>query len=348
ILDFEEKFSKYCGVKYGVSCSNGTKAIHLALMAVGIKAGDEVILPALTFASTAHAVLYVGATPVLADIKPDTLCIDPEDIKKKLTLKTKVIMPVHYGGHPAELTDIIKIANKKIAIIEDAAHACGSFYKGIKIGNITPLTCFSFHAVKNLATGDGGMITTNNKTQAERLRQLRWLGISKDTWKRIEKIKTSEKFRVKGYGWYYEIHELGYKYHMNDIAAAIGIAQLAKLEKSNEKRRMLARRYTKKLACLEEVVLPTVYDHVVSAQHNYVIQAKKRDELHLYLRNKNISTGVHYMPIHMHPLYKKMAKTSKLPVTEKVWRNLLTLPLYPQLTSQEQDKIIKEIWRFYN
>lgn len=346
--EFEKRFAVYTKAPYAIAVNSATAALHLSLLAANIGKGDEVIVPSLTFISTAHVVQYVGATPVFADITPDTLCISPDDIEKKITKRTRAIIPVHYGGHPCEMDRLQKIANAhKLVIIEDAAHACGSSYHKKKIGSISSFTCFSFHAVKNLATGDGGMITVKDKSTAQRLRRLRWMGINKDTWDRLEVISEDESSAYRVYGWHYEVDELGYKCHMNDINAALGLVQLRKLDESNKKRRALAKRYTQMLQKLPEIKCPIVKPDVISAQHNYVIQCKNRDKLHLFLRERNISSGVHYMPIHLQPYYKKLFPDVSLPVVETVWKLLLTLPLYPDLREKEQDYIINCIKEFY-
>ena len=345
--EFEKRFASYIGAPYAIALNSATAALHLSLLAADIKKGDEVMVPALTFVSTAHAVLYVGATPIFVDIEPDTLCISQEDVIRKITRKTRAIIPVHYGGHPCDMDKLERIAKTyNLIIIEDAAHACGSFYNGQKIGNISPFTCFSFHAVKNLATGDGGMITVKNKETAQRLRRLRWVGINQNTWNRTQKIRKGKRLSIKGYHWYYEVKELGHKSHMNDIAAALGLVQLRKLDESNKKRRFLASRYNDKLKKIAKVKCPQVSPGMISAQHNYVIRCKERDKLHLYLREHNISSGVHYMPLHLQPFYKKLYLEIKLPVVEAEWKLLLTLPLYPQLTQKEQDYIINCIKGF--
>lgn len=347
--EFEKRFASYVSAKYAIALNSATAALHLSLLAADVKKGDEVIVPALTFVSTAHAVLYVEATPVFVDIEPDTLCISTDDVARKVTKKTRAIIPVHYGGHPCDMDKLKKIANThNLIIIEDAAHACGSSYKDRKIGSISPFTCFSFHAVKNLATGDGGMITVKDKETARRLQRLRWLGINQNTWSRLEDIHKANKRPHKTYNWYYEVEELGYKYHMNDINAALGLVQLRKLDESNKKRRILASRYEDKLKKLATVKCPEVKPGMVSAQHNYVIRCQKRDKLHLFLRERNISSGVHYMPLHLQPYYKKLYPELNLPVVEAEWKQLLTLPLYPQLTYKEQDYIVSCIKEFYN
>lgn len=346
--EFEKRFAAYTNAPYAIAVNSATAALHLSLLTANIGKGDEVIVPSLTFVSTAHVVKYVGAIPVFSDITPDTLCISPDDIEKKITKRTRAIIPVHYGGHPCDMDRLQKIAKAhNLVIIEDAAHACGSSYHGKKIGSISPFTCFSFHAVKNLATGDGGMITVKDKATAQRLNRLRWLGINKDTWDRLEIVSGNEGKAYKAYGWYYEVDELGYKCHMNDINATIGLVQLHKLNKSNEKRRTLAKRYTQILQKLPEIKCPTVKPGVISAQHNYVIQCRNRDKLHLFLRERNISSGVHYMPLHLQPYYKKLFPNVHLPIVEAVWKSLLTLPLYPDLKIKEQDYIINCIKEFY-
>lgn len=345
---FEKRFAQYIGVPYAIALNSATAAIHLALLAAGVGKGDEVIVPSLTFVSTAHAVLYTGAKPVFADIDEKTLCISFSDASKKVTKKTKAIIPVHYGGNPCEMDKFTNLAKERhLTIIEDAAHACGSIYHGKKIGTISPFTSFSFHAVKNLATGDGGMITVKDKKIADHLRRLRWVGINKDTWNRLEDVTGKNHQSYKAYGWYYEVVELGYKSHMNDLNAALGLAQLDKLDKSNKKRRYLAVRYNKAFKKIPQIQCPVNETDSISAQHNYVIRIKDRDDLHLYLRDKNISTGVHYMPVHLQPYYRKLFPTVSLPVVEKEWKKLLTLPLYPQLTADKQDYIIKSIKYYY-
>lgn len=347
--EFERKFASYVGAKYAVGLNSATAALHLALIGFGIGKGDKVLVPPITFVSTIHVILYNGATPVFVDVYSDTLCIDVEDMKRKITEKTKAVIPVHYGGHPCEIDEILEIADQQgLIVVEDAAHACGSEYKGRKIGSIGDATCFSFHAVKNLATGDGGMITTDNKEVYELLKRLRWVGIDKSTWKRteaIEKAMKSERKEYGKYGWYYEVNELGYKYHMNDIAAAIGLVQLEKLEKTNQRRREIVESYNQAFEDIEWIETPVERKYIKSAHHNYVIKTPYRDELNLYLRDKDIATGVHYMPIHLHPYYKGKYNAN-VPVAERIWKQLLTLPLYPDLRDVDVQRVIDVIKSF--
>ena len=344
--EFERRFADYVGAKYAVGLNSATAALHLSLAAFHVGPGDEVLVPSLTFVSTVHAILYVGAKPVFVDICPDTLCMDPDDVERKLSAQSRVLLPVHYGGHPAQLDRLREIARQhNLLLIEDAAHACGSSYKGRKIGSIGDATCFSFHAVKNLTTGDGGMITTDHLDLYRTLQRLRWVGIDKSTWDRTEtalmELETGTR-HYASYGWYYEVSELGYKCHMNDIAAVIGLAQLSKLDAANARRGEIVARYNDAFAGVDWIETPVVKDYAESAHHNYVVRTPHRDRLHLFLREKGIATGVHYMPVHLHPYYRTRFRAI-VPVTEEVWPRLLTLPLYPTLTDGEVDYVIESI-----
>ena len=305
--EFEKEFAKYINVPFAIGTNSATAALHLALRAAGIKFGDEVITTAMTFASTVEAILYNDATPIFADIEYGTMNIDPMDIEKKITPKTKAIIPVHFGGHPCNMDAIMDIAKKyKLQIIEDAAHACGGMYggryAGQKVGSLGNLTCFSFHAVKNLATGDGGMITTTDKNLAAKIKKMRWMGISKDTYQR-----SNGKYK-----WDYDIIEQGWKYHPNDILSAIGLEQLKKLDTMNNRRRNICSLYNtlfnaKKL----NINIPAIAEDILHARHNYIIKLPEhidREELIAFLADNNISTGVHYKPLYYHPRYSQYNK----------------------------------------
>lgn len=349
--EFEKNFAEYVGAKYAVAVNSATAALHLACLALGIGPGDEVILPTMTFVSTAHAPMYCGATAVFVDVDPLTLNIDTSDIKRKISPKTKAVIAVHYGGHSCSMEEIWSIAKEhNLFVIEDAAHACGGEYKGQKIGGLsgTDFTCFSFQAVKNLPVGDGGMITTNRVEMVHILNRLRWCGIDKSTWDRTEEVimeQSSGIRRFAKYGWYYEVHELGYKYHMNDIAAVIGIEQLKKLEKGNNRRRQIASVYNNSFSSLDWIEVIKENKNSKSSYHNYVIKTPYRDELNIFLRDKGIATGVHYMPIHLQPYYRKKAKIT-LPVAESLWTKILTLPLYPDMSDDEVDYVIETLKEF--
>lgn len=343
--EFESCFTQYVGAGHAVALNSGTAALHLSLLALGIGPGDEVLVPTITFVSTAHAVGYCGATPVFCDVEPDTLNLNPADAETRITERTKAIMPVHYGGHPCDMDTIRTLADQHgLLVIEDAAHACGSLYKGRHVGALgSDATCFSFHAVKNLATADGGMVTTDRLEIAQSLLRLRWCGIDKSTWQRAG--ETDVKRQYSQYTWYYEIHDLGYKYHMNDIAAAIGLVQLGRLDAMNQRRREIASAYTERLSRLDWVTCPVEKEYAHSGQHNYVIKTKHRDALNLYLRKHGISTGVHYIPIHLQPYYRQRSQVI-LPAAEKVWKDLLTLPVYPNMTDQQVQTVIGQILEF--
>lgn len=342
--EFENRFARFVNAKYAIGLNSATAALHLSLLVLGVGRQDEILVPALTFVSTAHVALYVGAKPVFVDINKDTLCMDPKDLEKKITKKSKAIIPVHYGGHPVDLDNIHKIARLfNLKVVEDASHAAGTKYKDKMIGGLSDLTCFSFHAVKNLATADGGIVTTNNRELANKIRRLRWLGISKETWEREELVTKSD---YRHYGWYYDVVDLGYKYHMNDIAAALGLVQLKKLNRNNARRRLLFKRYNQKLKRFKWLTVPVLKNWAESAHHNYVIRTKFRDKLNLFLKDKKISSGVHYMPIHHFSYYVKNKIKANVPIADLVWKTLLTLPLYPTLSFQDQNRIIAAIKEF--
>jgi len=349
--EFEEKFAEYVGAKYAVATNSATAALHLCCLALDLGEWDVVMIPTMTFVSTAHAPTYCGALPFFVDVDTDTLNIQIKDLAHKLRIarklghpRVKAIIPVHYGGHACHMEAVWNIAAKYgLHVIEDAAHACGSEYKGQKIGGLERSTaaCFSFHAVKNLPCGDGGMITTNRLEFAQRLRRLRWCGIDKSTWDRTKEAA------YKQYSWYYEVNELGYKYHMNDIAAVIGLCQLAKLDVGNARRREIANIYTE--AFQEKapwIETPVEWSYTKSSWHNYVIKTIHRDALNAFLKEKEIATGVHYYPIHLQPYYHRRIGAVVLPNAERIWPKLLTLPMYPSLTDDEVSYIIESILEF--
>lgn len=335
--EFEHLLAEYLGAKHVVCTNSCTSALHLALEVLNVK-GKSVLLPALTFVSTAHAVLYAGARPVWVDVEPDTFCMSVEDLKRKARGKCIAVMPVHYAGHPCEMDEILSVAEEKgLHVVEDAAQALGAEYMGKKIGTIGEMTCFSFHATKNITTGEGGAITTANDKLALLLRQYRFLGADRDTWTRLKEAR--ERY------WHFTCEHVGYKYYMNDVAAAIGVAQMQKLPLILERKRYLFNRYTEKLKGIPNVQVPVVQDHVKTSAYAYVIKCEKRDDLMHFLADKGITTGVHYLPVHLQPAYRKYRK--KLPVTEKIWNEMLTLPLYYTLKDEEQDYIVDMITEFY-
>ena len=334
--EFEQMFAEYIGAKFAIGLNSCTAALHLANLVLGIGPGDEVIVPSLTFVSTALAPLYCGATTIFADVEEDTLCLHPADIESNITPKTRAIIPVHYGGHTCRMDEIMEMATRhNLHVIEDVAHGCGGKYKNRMLGSIGIMGCFSFHAVKNLPTGDGGMVTTDDEQIYNQLKSLRWVGIDKGTWDRSEK---------KGYSWEYSVNRLGFKYHINDITAVIGLSELNVLDEHNLIRRHIAHKYDESFGDIPWIETPVEKEYAWSSRHNYVIKVPMRNELNEYLRTKGISTGVHYEPIHHFKVFGNIK--ANLPVTEKVWPTLLTLPLYPDMTNKEFEKVVSEIIKF--
>lgn len=338
---FEERFAEFVDARCAVSVTSCSAALHLTCLALGIGPQDEALVPSLTFVSTAHAPRFCGARVVFVDVERDSCTLDPVDLERKITPRSRVVIPVHYGGQPCRMEAIWEIAEKHgLVVIEDAAHACGAEYRRRRIGGLprTHATCFSFNAVKNLSTGDGGMVTTDSETLARKVRDLRWLGIEKSTYDRSA-AEEHPLIQAAEYRWFYEIHELGYKYIMNDIAAAMGLAQLAKLPAMMARREWMAGRYAEAFQGLEWIDLPSPGTDVRSAWHLYPLKTRRREELADHLRERNIATSVHYLPIHLQPYYRKLGSES-LPVSERLWKELLTIPFHPALTDDEVDRVI--------
>lgn len=338
VEEFEKKFAKFVGANYAVATNNCTSALHLALIISGVTEGDEVITTPLTFVSTNHVILYQKAIPVFADVDPRTCCIDPDSIERLITPKTKAIICVHFGGMPCDLNRIYNIAVKhNLKVIQDAAHACESVYEGDRIG-FYGTSCFSFHAVKNLPIGDGGMITVHDEADYQRLKKLVWLGIDKSTYER------SKGDSGRTYAWQYDCPEVGYKYHMNDIAAALGIEQLKTVEEDNNQRRGIVAMYISKLHSKDIIEYPKIYgpDHTTrSSCHLAVLQVNRRDQLIDHLKSNDIAPGVHYRLNTRYPMYQKCKADIKNALT--VEDRLISLPLHLDLTYGDVDKIIDTI-----
>jgi perosamine synthetase len=334
--EFEKQFAAYCGARFAVGVNSATAALDLAMKLLHVSHRDEVIVPTMTFVSTAHVVAYNLATPIFADVDPKTMNIDLEDVKRKICSRTKAIIPVHYGGRPVAMDELKNICGE-IPIVEDCAHACGARFKGKPVGGLGTIGCFSFHAVKNLAMGDGGALTLNNDTLNARAKRLRWLGIDKGTWDRTEVDKS--------YWWQYQVDEIGLKCHMNDISASIGLVQLAKLDQMNSRRREIASRYFEGLTGIPEIELPPDDDASFhSAWHIFHIKCERRDELSVFLGNKGIATGVHYTPIHTYRCYGNRAT---LKVAEELQHRILSLPMHPGLSDDDVYSVIKATRTFY-
>jgi perosamine synthetase len=323
---FEKAFARYIGTKYAVAVGNGTIAIHLALLAHNIKKGQEVLTTPFTFIGSVTPILFCDATPVFADIDAKTFNIDPADIKKAITPKTKALIPVHLFGLSAEMDEIMEMANKKdIPVIEDACQAHGAVYNGKKVGSIGSCACYSFYPTKNMTTGEGGMITTNNEEIASKIKLLRDHG---------------QKSR-------YEHVVIGYNYRMNDLSAAIGIEQLKKLEGFNEKRISNATRFTEGLKGVKQVMPPYVPKGMRHVYHQYTIRAKKRDGLKDYLNNEGIRCGVYYPRLVTENAPIKPFATRPTPVAEKATKEVLALPVHPGLSDEDIGRIVNGIAAFY-
>jgi len=338
--EFEEAFAKYLGCHFTIGLNSGTAALHLAAEALQLRPEDEVIVTPLTFVSTVHVIEYCGAKPVFADVEADTCNLDPADVERKITDRTRAVFCVHYAGHACDMDRLKALTEgRRIEIVEDAAHACGAGYKGQKIGTVSDLTCFSFHAVKNLAMGEGGAIAYNAERFDSHFRAMRWLGINKDTFSRT--------VHAKVYAWQYQVDLLGYKYHLHDVSAAIGLVQLRKLDENNRKRARLAARYNEAFQALDWLETPTVRDYAEPSWHLYVVKLpneRSRDELIRTLKQHNIAPGVHYYPINLHPYYQRAG--AEVPVANELWKRILSLPLYPDLTESDQDRVIDTVRKF--
>jgi dTDP-4-amino-4,6-dideoxygalactose transaminase len=340
--EFEEKFAAYIGAPHAVAVNSGTAALHLALDAVGIKAGDEVIVPTTTFTATAEVVTYMGARPVLVDCQEDTFNIDPAAMERAIGPKTKAVMPVDFAGQPAELGKIREIArDRKLAVIEDAAHALPARYQGKLVGTLSDITCFSFYATKTITTGEGGMATTANQEWADHMRMMSLHGISKDAWKR---------YTASG-SWYYEVEYPGFKYNLTDIAASLGLVQLKRADEFWKKRQRIAELYDRGFVDFREVRRPAVREGVQHAWHLYVIQLELerlrigRNEFIEALKEQKIGTSVHFIPLHLHPFYKRAFgyQPTDFPQATAAFDRIISLPIFPKMSDSQVERVIDAV-----
>ena len=348
VAEFEEEFARYVGAKYAVAVNSGTAALHAACFAAKINKDDEVITTPITFIASANCVIYQQGIPVFADIKEDTLNIDPQEIKNKINQKTKTLIPVDFTGLPVDLEEIQEIGRENnLIIIEDASHALGATYKGSKIGSISDMTIFSFHPVKHITTGEGGMITTNNKEYYERLKLFRTHGITKD------KNKMS---KCDG-PWYYEMQELGYNYRLTDFQCALGLSQLKKIDRILQRRREIVKKYNSEFKDMPEIKIPQI-NPVDSnpAWHIYMIQLNlerlkvSRKEIFEALRAENIGVNVHYIPVHLQPYYQKKFgyHLGDFPKAENYYSRAITLPVFPKMSDKDIDDVIAAVKKVIN
>ena len=362
---FEEQFREYIGAKHAIAVNSCTAGLHIALTALGIGPGDAVISTPMTFCSSIHVIEHVGARPILVDVEPDTLNIDPERIEEELKSqipnsksKIRAVLPVHYGGQPCDLEAIYTIAARhNLPVVEDAAHAVGAAYHGHKIGSLansqlaignSQVTCFSFYATKNLTTGEGGMITTADDELAERMRLLSLHGMSRDAWKRYTSTGS----------WYYEVLLPGYKDNMTDIQAAIGLHQLRKLPQFQARRREIVHRYNEAFSQFDEFQIPTERPEVEHAWHLYVLRldlerfpairnpkSEIRNRFIEELKARNIGSSVHFIPVHLHPYYRDRYgyKAEDFPVAYREYQRMVSLPLYPRMSDQDVEDVIEAV-----
>ncbi|RYD03466.1 hypothetical protein N752_20005 [Desulforamulus aquiferis] len=338
---FEKEIADYVGAKYAVAFSNGTAALHAACFAAGIGVGDEVITSPITFVASANCVLYMGGTPVFADINDQTYNIDPQEIERLITAKTKAIIPVDLTGLPANLDCIKEIAQKhKLIVIEDAAHALGAIYKDKKVGSLSDMTMFSFHPVKHITTGEGGIITTNKEEHYQRLIQFRNHGITRETNKLLDNHGP----------WYYEMQMLGYNYRITDIQAALGISQLSKLDNFIRTRKDYAQAYNAAFRDMEQIICPAELTDRISSWHLYIIRLNfdklkvGRREIYEALLKENIGVNVHYIPVYYQPYYQGLGYFKGLcPKAEKLYEEMITLPLFPAMNWQDIKDVIDAV-----
>lgn len=339
-IEFEQQFAAYVGAKHAVGVNSCTAGLHLAFDAIGLKQGDEVLVPTTTFTATAEVVAYFKAIPVLVDVDAESLCVDPADAERRITEKTRAIIPVHYAGQPCDMDAIQDIADRHgLRVIEDAAHSLPASYHGVRVGAISELTAFSFYATKTLTTGEGGMVTTDNDVLAARMRMMRLHGIGRDAWKR---------YSAEG-SWYYEVLESGYKYNLTDIQSAIGIVQLAKCDRMKAARAQIAARYSKEFSKEHALQIPTVAEDRDSAWHLYVLRLNleeitlTRSAMIEKLKERGIGSSVHFIPLHMHPYYQRAYGycCEDYPVASSQYQRYLSLPIFPGMTLMQIDYVIE-------
>ena len=338
VFEFENKLKDYLGAKHAITVNTGTTALHIALDAFGIKDGDEVIVPSLTFCASIQVITALGARPVFCEINPDNLNIDVSDVKKKITKNTKAIMPVHYCGQASDMDALMEIGKKNnIVIIEDAAHAFGSSYKGKRIGSFGDATCFSFDPIKTLTCGEGGAVALSDDKVAEIIRTKRILGIDKDTWHRYRNERA----------WFYEVTTQGYRYHMSNINAAIGIAQFKKIESFIHRKKEIVQKYNDAFMNIDGIKI-LLWNLKETAPFTYIVRVlnSAREDLIAFLKGKGVGSGIHYIPNHLQPFFQPFAMP--LPVTEQLGEEILTLPLYYDMTDEQVSTVIEAVSNFFN
>lgn len=344
VAEFEKEWAKYIGCEIAIGLNSATAALHLALACFKFPEGKKVLVPSLTFASTASAILYNRLVPVFIDSDPVTLGLSLEDLEKKYDKDCVAVMPVHYAGHPAPMDILVPWARSKgLKVIEDCAHTSGSLYKGKALGAWGDIGCYSFEEKKLMTTGDGGMMVTNDPGLFKDVKAMRWVGIDKDNWKTAQAYTHAKHDALH---WFYELNVLGYKYNMNDLAASIGLVQLKKLPGMNSRRSEIIQRYIKGIADIPGIKPLLPYETDKYVYQMFGIRAEKRDELMIFLKTKGIATGCHYTPLSIQPLFKLYGQNC--PFIEKEVDKFITLPLHADLIDEEISYVIREIKRFEN
>lgn len=348
VQKFEQKVATFVGARYAVAVANGTAALHTACFGVGISLGDEVITTPYSFAATANCVLYCGGTVKFADIDQASFGINPQLVKTEVTSKTRAIIGVDFAGLPCDWRELKKIAVQyHLKLVADAAHSLGAMYRGKSVGTLADVTCFSFHPVKTITTGEGGMVVTNSKVIYERMKRFRTHGI-------VKPQATGNKLQAKR-PWYYEMRDLGFNYRLTDIQSALGLSQLSRVKSFVNSRKRLAQRYTRAFAGLKHLLLPSGdTDEKRSSWHLYPLRIdfvslrKSKQQLFAQVKRAGIKLQVHYLPIHLHPYYKKTFsfKPGDFPLSEEVYNQEVSLPLYPTLTYRQQDRVIRFMRQF--
>lgn len=338
-FDFEREFARYIGARYAIAVSSCTAALHLCLEAIGLRAGDEVLVPTTTFTASAEVVTYLGGRPVLVDIDPQTLNFSPSDAERRITTRTRAIIPVHFGGQPCAMNEIHSLSSAHhLHMIEDAAHALPSDYCGRRVGTLSELTAFSFYATKTLSTGEGGMITTDNESYARRLQLMRLHGIGRDAWNR---------YSAEG-SWYYEVLEAGYKYNLTDLQAALGLVQLTKCDAMAEARLCIANTYSEAFRSVEALEVPRALPLLRSSWHLYVLRLHL-DQLRIdrgrfieELALRGVTASVHFIPLHLQPFYRDRYRYGHgdFPYAEREYFRSLSLPIYPTMRDEEISHVI--------
>ncbi len=343
VAEFEEAFARAVGAREAVAVNSGTAALHAAVHAAGIGPGDEVIVPALTFAATANCVVFQGAIPVFADVDPERLLLRPEEVEARRTARTRAVIAVDYAGHPADYDALRELCRRhRLSLIADGCHALGGIYKGRPVGALADLTAFSFHPVKHITTGEGGMVATDDPELARRMRVFRNHGITSD-----------HRERERRGSWFYEMVELGWNYRITDLQCALGLSQLKKLTRFLERRREIAARYDRFFKTLEGIRPLAVSGDVAHAYHLYVVRletslgGRDRDRLFSALRAEGIGVNVHYLPVHLHPFYRRRFHTGEgmCPIAEEAARRILSLPIHPGMSEDEVDAVCEAVGR---